>query len=92
MNQSKGKINQFAEDRAAKQEQLGMKRIRPGVISITRDLQYDADKIVMDNVKRAIFEYMDGKCTEHWSNSTPFRWRCLDCWKALRQKWLGGKG
>jgi len=35
-----------------------------------------------------IITWMSGKCTQHWANSTPFRWKCLECWQALKKKEL----
>lgn len=34
-----------------------------------------------------IIGWMEGKCLQHWANSTPFRWRCVECWQALKDKY-----
>lgn len=48
------------------------------------ELKMKKEGIRKDERER-IIEWMGGKCTEHWANSTPFRWRCLECWQDLKE-------
>lgn len=42
-------------------------------------------KVAKAQLKKGV-GYMNGKCSEHWANSTPFRWRCPQCWQALLEE------
>jgi len=45
--------------------------------------------LIRKQERERIIEYMTGHCIEHWVNSRPLRWKCEECWQALKQEGEG---